>query len=320
MPRRAGHRIPFIRTTGFALAFTATAPGGENLFRLHLHAANQTNDLVVYTAETTWTMPLLMWQALSTHSQDVAMTLTVTGGVYAGSSLSDVAVGSSGTIGIAPVSAPGAIVYWTTSNGTALKGFSIGDETVGLVMTPNQVQEQTASCIGCHTSTPDGLFAEFSTNNGWNNSIGSVQAAIEGQAPSFLGSAGSAALLQAPRGISTMSAAHWTMGDHVVVTTLNDMTIGWVDLEATSSSGASGIFARNGDAKGAAAPAWSHDGKTIAYVSTNAIAAGRLSSGDANLFQVPYNNRQGGTASPSPARQSPPTKSTTRHTRPTTRS
>jgi hypothetical protein len=277
--------------------FLWLAPGGENLFELRIHAANQKNDLVVYTVDTSWTMPNAMWQALSADSQDVAMTVAIRGGVYSGSALTAVETGTSGPIGIAPVAAPGAIVYWTTSGGTALKGFSIGDESVAVVMIPSQVQEQSTTCIGCHTSTPDGLFAEFTTSNGWNNSIGSVESGKEGQAPSFLGSAGSAALMVAPRGISATSGGHWATGDHVVVTTVNDMTIGWVDLEAKTGT-ASGLFTRTGDPNGAGAPTWSHDGKTITYVSTNAIVTGRLDVGPADLFQVPYGDRMGGTATP----------------------
>jgi hypothetical protein len=271
--------------------------GSENLFELRVHAANQTSDLVVYTTATSWTMPLSMWTALSRDSQDVPMSITVRGGVYTGGKLANVEIGSTGPIGIAPVAAPGAIVYWTTTDGTALKGFSIGDESVAVVLIPSQVQEQATTCIGCHTSTPDGLFAEFTTSNGWNNSIGSVQASMEGQVPSFLGAAGSAALMQAPRGISATSGGHWASGDHVVVTTVSDMTIGWVDLEAKTGV-ASGIFTRTGDSNGAGAPTWSHDGNTLTYVSTNAITTGRLSTGPADLYQVPYNDRMGGTAKP----------------------
>jgi hypothetical protein len=269
------------------------APSDENIFELRVHAANQTNDLVVYTTATSWTMPAAMWTALSLDSQDVAMTVTITGASYTAgaSTLSGVAVGSSGSIGIAPAAAPGAIVYWTTSGGTALKGFKIGDENVGTVMVPSQLKEQTTDCVGCHTSSPDGLFVGLTTNNNWNNSIGSVQANIEGTAPSFLGSAASTALLAGPRGIGSFSAAHWATGDHVTITTVNDKDIGWVDLEATDPS-------RTGDPSHGGAPTWSHDGKTITYVSTNAITTGRLGDGAADLFQIPYNDRAGGTATP----------------------
>lgn len=60
---------------------------------------------------------------------------------------------------IAPVSAPGSVVYWTTSAGTVLKGFKMGDETVKDIMKPAQV---STGCIACHSSTPDGNYVGFS--------------------------------------------------------------------------------------------------------------------------------------------------------------
>ncbi len=270
------------------------APGGENLFELRVHAANQVNDLLVYTAETYWTMPLAMWNGLRIDSNDQPMTVTVRGGVYASPTLSNIATGSSGPIGIAPVDAPGAIVYWTTTS-QSLKGFSIGDETVVQVLVPSQVQNSNG-CIGCHTATPDGLYAEMSDSNNWGNSIGSVQSNTVGQLPPFMTSFGTAALEQSPRGISTLSLGHWGPGDYTVVTMQNNADLTWVDLAATSAPTATGKLARTGDSRGAGAPAWSHDGNTIAYVSTNALVTGRLDNGAADLYTIPYNNRAGGTA------------------------
>lgn len=273
------------------------AANGENLFELRVHAKNQVNDLVVYTTSTYWTMPKALWDKLRVSSADQPMTVTVRGGVYANSMLTSIATGSSGPLGIAPVDAPGAIVYWTTSGGSALKGFSIGDETVGPVLVPNQVQEFNATCIGCHTSTPDGLFVGLSTSNGWNDALASIEMGKIGTVPPFLGAAGKAAIEHAPRGILTFSAGHWTNGDHVAVTTVDDKTIGWVDLEATSGV-ASGALLRTGDTRGAGAPTWSHDGSKIVYVSTNAVFTGRLDNGAADLYSIPYANRQGGAATP----------------------
>ena len=281
------------------------APGGENLFELRLHVKHQVSALVVYTAQTSWTMPLAMWSGLASHSQDQPMTVTVRGGVYANSALSNVATGSTGPLGIAPAQAPGAIVYWTTSGGSALKGFSIGDETVGPVLAPAQVKDQAATCIGCHTSTPDGLFVSLTTSNSWNNSIASVEQGKQGQAPSFLSPAGATALHHAPRGISATSAAHWTTGDHVVVTAVDDQTIGWVNLEAANAGTASGVFMRTGDARGAGAPTWSHDGKTITYVSNDVNLTGRLDDGPADLYQIPYAGGAGGTATAVPGASDP---------------
>lgn len=277
--------------------FSWIAANGENLFELRVHAANQVNDLVVYTTETSWTMPLTMWQGLATHSNDQPMTVAVRGGVYASPNLTNVALGSSGPLGIAPVDAPGQIVYWTTSGGSSLKGFSIGDESVVQVLVPSQVQEFGATCIGCHTSTPDGMFAELTTSNGWNNAIASIEQNTVGQVPSWLGAAGSAALQQAPRGISATSPAHWAANDYVVVTTFNDSDLSWVDLSVATGT-ATGVLARTGDSRKGAAPTWSHDGSTIMYTSSTAVLTGRLDNGSADIYSIPYANRAGGTATP----------------------
>lgn len=59
-----------------------------------------------------------------------------------------------------------------------------------------------------------------------------------------------------------------------------------------------GFLRRNGDPRGAEAPSWSHNGSTIVYVSTNAGQDGRLATGPADLYTVPYNARAGGDATP----------------------
>ena len=70
---------------------------------------------------------------------------------------------------VAPVDAPGKIVYWALADdmGTkvgSLKGFGIGEEGVRDVLVPSQVASRTSSetCVGCHTATPDGDGVGFS--------------------------------------------------------------------------------------------------------------------------------------------------------------
>ncbi len=298
--------------------FKWIAAGGENLFELRLHVANQTSDLVVYTASTDWTMPKAMWDALRRHSADVDMTLSVRGGVLAGTMLTGEALGSTGGIGIAPVDAPGTIVYWTTSGGSSLKGFSVGDETVGPVLTPTQVQEKSTTCIGCHTSTPDGKYVGFSTiDNSWANAIASIEMGTVGAAPMFLGAGGKVAIERQEIGIGSFSKAHWAAGDRVEVVQHDPgggAVLEWIDLEAANAATASGVIARNGDARQAGAPTWSHDGNTIVYVSTNHVCTGRLGDcvggpGDngavSDLYSVPYNSRAGGTATAIPGASDP---------------
>jgi hypothetical protein len=289
--------------------FSWNAAPGENLFELRLHTAAEVNDLVVYTATPTWTMPKDMWTGLAADAQGVPITVTITGAVLDGTSLMGApSVGSTQTMTVAPAPAAGAIVYWTTSGGSSLKGFSAGDESVVLALQPSQIQMQTVggavTCIGCHTSTPDGNYAGFTAQGPWGNGLASVQASNTGAEPPFLGAGALATLTsQAPLGIQTYSKAHWATGDHVMVSPLGDSpgnSLAWFDLEATASGmGMSyGTIARTGDTQDVGAPAWSHDGNTIVYVSTNAELTGRLDNGTADLFAVPYNDRMGGTATP----------------------
>lgn len=302
--------------------FHWTPSSGENLFELRVHAPNQTKDLIVYTTETMWTMPKDMWDLVRNHSNDMPWTLTIRGGVYDGAKLASIASGSSGTIGVAPVDAPGTIVYWYTagySSTLGLEGFAIGDETVVSALAPNQVQEQSVQCIGCHVGTPDGNGVVVTLSpqaNGQNASWGNGLANIEtgdggapGAVPSYAGSAGLAALLQGPLGMSTISKAHWQSGDRVVIASDNP-DLQWIDLEATNATQARGTIARVGtQAAGpsAGAPSFSHDGKTIVYTATNHEVDGRLGGyvydaddpgSLADLYTVPYNNRAGGQISP----------------------
>jgi hypothetical protein len=59
-----------------------------------------------------------------------------------------------------------------------------------------------------------------------------------------------------------------------------------------------GFIERTGDTNGAEFANWSHDGTKIIYVSTNAGKDGRLASGTADIYSVPFNNKMGGAAAP----------------------
>jgi hypothetical protein len=305
--------------------FAWVAPNADaNLFELRLHVGNQTNDLVVYTTQTQWTMPKAMWDALRADSQDVPMTVSVRSGKLTGGALTEEALGSSGDLGIAPVGAPGSIVYWAIvdymgqsgMSGTGvLDGFSIGDESVVTVLSGTQVQQSAApadnrACIGCHAATPDGLGvgfqAEWLGNGGYNNSIATLgQDASPGGIPSYLTPAAGAKLATLA-GAPTYSAAHWTAGDRVeILSDVGELT--WVDLDGTGTT-VSGVLPRSlgagaGDQGSATAPTWSHDGTTIVYTSVatsmgGSIVNGRPANGPMDLYSVAYNNRAGGNATP----------------------
>jgi hypothetical protein len=275
--------------------FVYLPPNGANLFEIRITAPNQNNALVVYTAQTKWTMPKSMWDGLRQHSADKDLTITVRSGIYMNGMLTQISVGSNGTVGIAPVDAPGSIVYWTTTGGSALKGFAIGDESVVGVLTPPQVQERPAMCVGCHTSTPDGLFTLVSITPNFFDAIASVEQGKQGTTPPFLSMAASTAFSTTMKGAAATSKAHWANGDHVVVANDNTNLVA-LDLEAQANP--TTTLARTGDAKKACAPTWSHDGSTIVYLSSSGVTDGRPSGGDGDLYSIPYANRMGGQASP----------------------
>ena len=294
--------------------FRWNATGGQNLFELRLHVDNQKNDLLVYTASSQWTMPKAMWDALRLHSADVPMTLTIRGGVWNGSVLSGVAVGSQGPLGIAPAEAPGAIVYWWIKSQTGRKGFTVGDETVVSALTPAQVKQRPVDCIGCHSGSPTGEDVIVSAPpSAWANVLARVDPAFDGgvgSVPPFSGPSGLASLASGTLGITATSKSHWQNGDRVVVGS-DGTNLVWIDVEATTPGAARGVIARTGNAPAAGtlagAPTFSHDGKSIVYVATNHTADGRLggyyqsqtdNGSRADLYTVPYANRAGGAIAP----------------------
>jgi hypothetical protein len=305
--------------------FKATTPG--TLHEIRIHADLQANDLVAYTTNEAWTMPKAIWLKLALHVRNQPITVTVRA---AGGGASSV------KFYIAPVKAEGSIVFWAadpaelgtqnamTSN---LQGFAIGDESTVTALRVADVQMQTrlannnlrsVKCIGCHNSTPDGASVGFIDLYPWNMAIAGVEPGRTGLLPAYVTPGGTDTIRQPGMGIFSFSAAHWRTGDRIAVAPYYldqpcgqydqnkaNVRLAWLDLEAPPVTAGCpvegthfGIIARTGDARGAGNPTWSHDGKTIVYSSTNAGADGRLEVGATDLYQVPYNNRQGGTATP----------------------
>lgn len=288
--------------------------GGQTLFELRLHASTQVNDLVVYTLQTPWKMPKGMWTALAANSFDDPITVTIRGAPFDGTKLTaPPSTGTTGPFAIAPVGADGSIVYWTTSNGSALKGFHVGEESVVPVYTPQTSGSQTTQCIGCHTSTPDGAFVAMSASTQAGNGDPATpllrSSDGKGTAPPFLSMSAETLLARTNQELPALSKSHWTQGDRVMLTMLpvnNAREIIWTDLEATSTAQGTGwgVIARNGDGKGAGNPSFSHDGKTVVYHRADNVAVAGISSG-ADVWIVPYGNRMGGTASALPGASDP---------------
>lgn len=285
--------------------FSWIATGGENVFELRLSAGNQVNPLLVYTTQTTWTMPADVWQGLTEHTVDEPITVSIRGATLSGSTLTaGPELGSKGTITIAPAKATGAIVYWTSSNGTKFKGFTIGEETVHDIVSPADAAGGTL-CVGCHSSTPDGAYVGFSAstadNNGTPSSLKMLSSDGNKTTPPFISASAQTLMARSPQQAPTYSKQHWTAGDHIAVTMLPNSTtmkvdMTWTDLEAASTAEGTGwgVIARTGDTSSAASATFARTTDTILYTSTNTGDGVTGTVGD--LMTVPFNNRAGGTA------------------------
>jgi hypothetical protein len=342
-----------------------SAPAGLDLFEIRLSTPKEANHLVVYTKENPFKLPQDIWQGLATnvHEEDITVAVRAVSSSGGGTP-----VGAESSFKIAPVSARGSMVYWATTStqkGDAyawLDGFGVGEEGVVVALRQPQVtfspmrdmagnirgaefgaQQGRVSCIGCHTSTPDGNAALFDDHWPWGIAIASVLEGSVGQTPDYVTPAGQAALSQAWLGVMATSTAYWSGDRHLVVTSFGGTrttgfgTVGgpngdqigenfsiqpnarlaWINVSAPGSAApatqsgydlirwlgqqqgtAYGFITRTGDTRGAMTPDWSDDGSTIVYVSTVAGRDGRLATGEADLYSVPFNDGQGGTATP----------------------
>jgi hypothetical protein len=285
--------------------FRFTAGAGENLFELKLVVPNQVSPLVVYTTKSGHVLAKNLWDILTAtgygtvHISVRSAVVDAAGKVVAGPFK-----GTEGDFEVAPpqVRATGSVLYWTTSGGTVLKGFRIGDETVQSVITPAGAQTQ---CVACHTSTPDGLYAGLTGSSNPNDGTPSSIAirSVDGlsKEPPFL-TPQAKALLGRQQYAPTFSKAHWQDGDHTVLTMFNvgaKTEIVWTDLEAKSDAQGMGwnVLARIGDTGAASSAVFSHDGTKVAYVSTGATGAGVIAD-TGRIHVIPYGNRMGGAASP----------------------
>jgi hypothetical protein len=282
--------------------FELSATAGENLFEVDLSAAGFAHTLRIFTASPSYALDAATWDGLRGSVTDRTITVTMralTVGTGGAVQLAPSAPATSSFV-IAPVEAPGKIVYWALADdmGTkvgSLKGFGIGDESVENVLVPSQIQTRASNdtCIGCHAATPDGNSVGFTMGpTNYFNQLANVTATAVGATPSYATPA-ALATMRTLHGIPAYSTSHWSDGDRVAL--LSDTgTLHWVEVDGSTS----GTLARTGDANKATEPAFSHDGKNVVYVSASAITDGRLDTGPADLFAVPYQNRAGGTAKP----------------------
>jgi hypothetical protein len=282
----------------FALAPAA----GENLFEIALSVPGFAHQLRVYTRNPSTALTADLWNRLRTSINDT--TITVTARALLTDSAGAVQLAPSAqaesTFVVAPVDAPGKIVYWALADdmGTkvgSLKGFGIGEEGVRDVLVPSQVASRTSSetCVGCHTATPDGNGVGFSMGpTNYFGNIADIRAGSTGALPGYVNQS-AMSMIRTLRGIPAYSKGHWSDGDRIVL--LSDTgALNWVQVDGN----ARGTLARTGDANKATEPAFSHDGNNVVYVSGTSLIDGRLGNGPADLYSIPYANRAGGNATP----------------------
>ena len=279
--------------------FRWSAPLRPSYFELRLSVDVEPNDLVVYTSATSWTMDPEIWRALLAHAAGRSIAVSVRS-LEVGATRP--ALGSTGKISIAPVPAPGSIVYWSITaetDATYLKGFQVGEESVATVVRPTP-----GRCVGCHASTPDGEYVAYSDADlpeaqGQFASL-ALRSRRDGVSePTFLTSAGRALLARRNQHLPAFSPAHWRAGDRLVLSLLN-LRFVWTDLEATSQAAGvgSGPLVLDGDPGGMPAwPAWSHDGSFLVYASGAGTIAGGILTG-ADIYRVPFDDKRGGAATP----------------------
>ncbi len=289
--------------------FELTAASGENLFEINLSVAGFAHTLRIFTASPSYALDAGLWNGLRGAVTDRPITVAMralTVGAGGAVTLAPSVFATTSFV-IAPVEAPGKIVYWALADdmGTkvgSLKGFGIGEESVEDVLVPSQVQTRASNdtCIGCHAATPDGNSVGFTMGpQNYFNQVANVTAGAVGTTPAYATPA-ALATMQTLHGIPAFSPGHWSDGDRVVL--LSDTgTLHWVEVDGN----ASGTLARTGDANKATEPAFSHDGNNVVYVSATAITDGRLDTGPADLLAVPYQNRAGGAAKPLPGASDP---------------
>jgi hypothetical protein len=271
----------------------------ENLFEVTVTVTGFAHPLRAYTRDRSYTLDKDLWARLRTSANDVPISVTVKalGLSASGTVETPVSDAARTTFVIAPVDAPGKIVYWALANGLgSLKGFGIGEEGVETVLVPSQVVARDPAketCIGCHAATPDGNAVGFALGQGlYLDSIADIRTGSVGMVPPYLTPTALAALRKL-EGVPTYSPAHWSAGDRIaVVSDIGDLT--WIQLDGDRQ----GIVARQGDARLAVAPTFRHDGAGIVYVSTNSITVGRQAAGPSDLYVVPYAGGAGGPAMP----------------------
>jgi len=211
------------------LFFEWQAPQEQNVFELRLRVDNQVNELVIYTTQPTYKMSTELWNLLASHSAGRDVQVTLRGATLAGGALSaGPFLGASGPIHIAPVNAPGSVVYWTSSGGTSFQGFTIGAPNAITVLTPGTAGPTSTggatTCVSCHTSSPDGKLVLY-TRDADNGTRSIDVRRVDGSGTPAMGEVSPSALALLGRtrqAAPVMSLAHYSAGDAVALSIFHD--------------------------------------------------------------------------------------------------
>ena len=223
--------------------FNFTPAAAENLFEIDLAVAGFAHPLRIFTRNPSTALDGALWNSLRYSVNDKTITVTVRAMQTDSAGAVQVAPSApaASTFVIAPVDAPGKIVYWALADdmGTkvgSLKGFGIGEEGVRDVLVPSQVASRTSSetCVGCHTATPDGEGVGFSMGpTNYFGNLADIRQGSTGVLPTYANPTGMS-MIRALRGIPAYSKGHWTDGDRIVL--LSDTgTLNWVQVDGTGN-------------------------------------------------------------------------------------
>ncbi len=308
--------------------------GTVTAYQVTLSADGIENDLVGYAGPGGWSIPYENWVYVAGRANSAPVPVTATIRAHNGTGFTESLI----TFTIAPASAGGAMVYWASKqskdniNASELKGFTVGDEEVVTTLKPADVQEGDIrsydsyavksnaggewndatgadpgkpSCIGCHTSTPDGAAVAFNDGFPWAGLTASIEPETRGARATGVSDLG-ARLLKTPFiGTIAFSKGHWSTGDRKALASFTSLTpynnvianlsekadLVWINLEAEGSADFSAmpdvlfdsfrgtgwdVIARTGDTRAAANPAWNDAGDLIAYASVARVAGSHV--------------------------------------------
>jgi hypothetical protein len=310
--------------------------GSSGTTQVTIHTDLEVNDLVAYTNQSSWTMPKTMWNGLTSHVRDKDVTVTVRAASGGASSVTfRIALTSAGGKVVFWSAVPtevGKDPSLAKDTDDYLSGYTMGDDGTVTVLKTSQVQQLSMAqdahnprkvlCIGCHAATPDSAYVAFNDHWPWNTAIAGVRTDVLGAQLPGLTAGGLAALNMPWAGMPAFSKSVWKTGQRLMISTssLQDPTqpwntddlkpakLVWYNLDSPEpplNNGQKfvvkgqqfGEIVRTGDTRGAACPTWRHDGTAIVYSSTNGgNMDGRLNLGATDLYVVPFNNGNGGTA------------------------